>query len=311
MAERVLILGGAGFIGAHLAARHARAGDEVHIGVRSGWVRPTRDFLPEVSPHLVDLGEIEQIEDLLASARPTLVYHLATGTGHESGSPACPYDEGWLTDLRNLVRIADVVRRYRPEIKAFVRTGSLAAYRSAVTPSVEDEQEDPPTLYGLGLAMSSHYLRFIARDLPFRAVTARLGLTYGIGQRENFLVPGLIRACLAKEPYHVLNPSARRDMIHVDDVTRGLVALGRSDLPGNTVVNLCSGVAYSTRRIAETIWEIAGADPRLLTFGPEQTNPSVIWGSTAKARELIGFSAKHAFTDGIERTLRTMMARSS
>lgn len=310
MPERVLILGGAGFIGSHLAERHAAAGDHVHIGVRREWQRPSPDFLPNVSATGVDLGNIEQIEDLFAAARPTIVYHLATSTGHEPGAPTDPLSESWMEDLRNLIRILDVARRYRPVISAFVQAGSLAEYGSAAAPWREDEQEDPPTLYGLGLVLSSHYLCFMARELPFKAVTARLGLTYGTRQRENFLVSGLLRSCLAKQPFCVRSPSARRDMIHVDDVTWGLKLLATKDLSGATIVNLCTGVALTNRKIAETVYLAAGADLGLLTFGPVETEPSVVWGSTARARELIGFSARYSFPEGIERTVQVLAARS-
>jgi UDP-glucose 4-epimerase len=310
MPESVLILGGAGFIGSHLACLHDRVGDEVHIGVRPGWRRPSPDFLPGITATEADLGDVEQIEDLFATARPTIVYHLASSHPHSAGAPTEPYSDNWTIDLRNLQRIASVARRYRPEIKAFVRAGSLAEYGNAVVPSREDEREDPPTLYGLALAMGTQYLRFIQRELPFKAVTARLGLTYGVGQSEKFLVPMLLRSCVSGESFHVREPAARRDMILVDDVARGLMAIGRRDLPGGSIVNLCSGVALSNWRIAEAVCAAAGADPGLLTFGPEQANPSVIWGSTAKARELLGFSARHTFAEGIERTVRTLTAGS-
>ena len=310
MPERVLILGGSGFIGSHLARLHDKVGDEVRIGVRPGWQRPSADFLPGITAIEVDLRDVEQIEDLFAIARPTMVYHLASRHPHSAGAPSEPSNDDWLIDLRNLQRIVDVARRYRPEIKAFIRTGSLAEYGNATVPSREDEREDPPTLYGLSLAMGTQYLRFIQRELPFKAITARPGLTYGVGQCERFLVPMLLRSCVSGQRFHVRDPAARRDMILVDDVARGLMAIGRRDLPGGSIVNLCSGVALSNWRIAEAVCAAASADPGLLTFGPEQANPSVIWGSTAKARELLGFSARYAFAEGIERTVRALTARS-
>lgn len=310
MAERALILGGGGFIGSHLAERHLRAGDEVHIAVRPGWRRPSPTFLPNAAVLPADLGETEQIEDLFAAARPTLVYHLATATPHSAAAPADHFDPVWLEEARNLARIIDVARRYRPEIKAFVRSGTIAEYGSSSAPMREDDREQPATAYGAALLTATHYLGLVARDLPFRTVTARLALTYGPGQNEAFLVPALLRHSLARKPFHVRDPACRRDMIHVDDVTRGLMTLARADLAAGEIVNICSGVALSNRHIAETVWARTGAPRELLTFGAAGAASSVLWSSTHKARDLIGFEARIPFDQGIERTVRVLTARS-
>jgi nucleoside-diphosphate-sugar epimerase len=259
----------------------------------------------------LDLGSTEQIEDVFAAARPTLVYHMAMGIPQGPDSPHDPFDGRWLSDAGNLTRLLEVARRFRPELKAFVRTGSLAEYGQASAPSREDDREHPATLYGTALVAASHYLAFVAPQLPFPVYTARLGLTYGPGQKDSFLAAALVSHCLAREPMHIREPSARRDMIHVDDVTRGLIKLARSELPPGSIVNLCSGVALTNRRMGEIACEVTGAPSSLLTFGPEQAAPSVVWGSTEKARALLGFVARIAFAEGIERTVRALTTRST
>nr|WP_272873175.1 NAD(P)-dependent oxidoreductase [Sphingomonas arenae] len=306
-----MILGGAGFVGSHLAARHLRAGHEVTCAVRSSWKRPSSDFLAGALFRPTDLGDVEQVEDLFASARPTLVYHLATSTPQKIGGSQDPFDPAWMDDLRNFTTVLGVARRYRPELEAFIRTGSLAEYGRTSTPSREDDHEEPETLHGTALLAATHYFRLAARNLPFRTATARLALTYGPDQKPGFLVSDLIRHCLARQPFHVREPSSRRDMIHVDDVARGLMALANSSVSAGSIVNLCSGVAVSNRRLAEMVVSVTKADPALLTFGPEDPDPSVLWCSTTKARELLGFEARIALADGIERVVQSLTERST
>jgi len=310
MAERVLILGGAGFIGSHLARRHLATGDGVHIGVRPGWRRPQCDFLAGVAVTAVDLMKTEEVEDLFARSRPTIVYHLAAGTPHGHAEPDV-FKSDVTATLDNLRRIISVARRYRPAIKSFVRAGSLAEYRNAAAPSEEQECDDPPTAYGLSLALGSRYLRFVQRQLPFPAVTARLALTYGNGQRSAFLVPSLLRSCLHGRNFHVREPSGRRDMIYVEDAVSGLIRIGQSATLAGAIINLCTGIALSNRRIAETIWSACGSDPSLLSFAPEQASPSVVWGSPVKARELLGFSARYTFSQGVAEMLRATVLESA
>lgn len=306
MADRVLIFGGGGFIGSHLAARHLAAGEQVHIAVRPGWSGSAGG----AEPIEVDLGDIESIEDGFAASRPHLVYHLATRTRHGAGDANDPLATAWLGDVANLVRMMAVAGRFRPAIRSFVRSGSIAEYGDGPVPAVETQRESPLYPYGLTLLTGTHYVRMIQPELPFRAMTARLALTYGPGQSDAFLVPSLIRRCLDGQPYRIASPEDRRDMIHVDDIVSGLMAMARSGLPGGTVLNLSSGLAPTVREIAETIRACTGAPAELLSFGQADRSPTVVHASAELANRLLGWSAEVMFADGVASTVADMKQRS-
>ncbi|HVF93169.1 MAG TPA: NAD(P)-dependent oxidoreductase [Sphingomonas sp.] len=313
MPETVLIFGGSGFIGSHLAARHLKTGDSVHVAVRPGWNGQFASPVTGAIAHEVDLGASDQIEDCFTAARPTLVYHLASRTGHGPNGHRDPFSQAWLDDAANLIRLLDAAMRVRPALRSFVRIGSLAEYGEGPVPSREDQREEPSSPYALAQATATRYIRLFHPGLPFPVLTARLGLTYGPGQSAAFLIPSLIRSCLDRQPYLVRDPFACRDLIHVDDVATGLMRLALSSLPSGEIINICSGEALANRRAAEIVCDVTGAPPDLVTYGAAgapSALSSIMWGSAERARTLLHWSARLAFADGIRRTIGTLTARS-
>lgn len=300
MAERVVITGGAGFIGYRLAASHVEAGDEVLAIIRPRGLVPGRSLPPGVVSARIHLEDSEALEKCLQSAKPTIIYHLASGTGRDAAIPH-PSEVHRLTgDLHNLLGLLSAASGVRPRV--FIRAGSLAEYGDGPVPSRESQREQPLTPYATAMVAGAHYARLLQPRLPFPVLTARLALTYGPGQSDAFLVPWLIQRCLAGEPSEVQRPTWRRDLIYVDDVVDGLRALAREDLSGGSIVNFCTGIAPTMSEVAELIVEATGANPGLISFGNRPASGrgiDVIQGSPDLARETLGWTAKTSLRDGI------------
>lgn len=311
MPDTILILGGAGFIGSHLAARHLANGDDVHVAVRPGWDGNFAWPVDGAVAHRVDLGSADAVEDCLASARPTLVYHLASRTAHGPNGLRDPFSTCWFDDPANLVRLLDAARRVRPALRSFVRIGSLAEYGDGPVPALEGQRETPRSPYGLAQATATRFAELLGPSLPFPVLTARLGLTYGPGQSREFLVASLIRCCLERRPYLVADPLARRDIIYVDDVVAGLMKLAVSDLPGGGIVNICSGEAPTNRSIAQTVCEMTDTPADRITYGSARrsTPSSIVWGAAERARTLLRWSARTGLAAGIRLTAAAATSR--
>ena len=184
--------------------------------------------------------------------------------------------------------------------------GSLAEYGNGPTPARESQREQPLSAYATAMVAGAHFARMLQPTLPFAVLTARLALTYGEGQSDTFLIPRLVQRCLAGIACEVRHPSRRRDLIHVDDVVDGLRTLARSDLPGGSIVNLCSGIAPTMGSVAERIADLTGADPALVRFGDDaesDTEISTVLGSPDLALALTGWRARTALEEGLARTV--------
>lgn len=306
MGDRVVITGAAGFIGSALVARHVAEGAVVHALVRHG---AGIERLPKgVAIHPVDLGNHDALRGVLAETAPTIIYHLATSTGRATAPSAQSGVEAAGSDVANLLGLLSVAAALPHPPRSFVRTGTLAEYGDGPTPAREEQREHPKNGYTGAMVAGAHLVSALQSRLPFHARTARLGLTYGPKQSPTYLIPLLIERCLAAEPSLVRTPEQRRDLIFVDDVVSGLIALARSDRPDAGVVNLATGEAPTMREAAWLVARCCGADPGLIRFGDEMPAdvPPVVCGDPSRARAILGWQATCSLEEGLRRTVHAL-----
>lgn len=309
MATRVLITGGAGFIGSHLVRRLLDRGDEVHALVRPETsLHRLADIIDAVRIHRLHLADDTALAACLAEAAPEQVYHLAV----ETRLTARPDFPGAILsvreDLLNLIALLAALAKLPRPPAAFIRSGSIAEYGAAPVPYHEDQKEEPETPYGAGLAAGTMYLRMLEHELPFSVVTARFALVFGPGQSETFLIPALIRACLEGKPFHVSRPSDRRDLIYVGDAIDAFILLADNPPPGCHAINIATGIAPTMREVAGHIIDATGADRTLVRFGDpaSESGISELLASSERARTLLGWSPTTSLREGIGQTVAFM-----
>lgn len=315
MSERILITGGAGFIGSHLAASHVASGDDVHILVRPGGPLHRRDVaLRGVTVHRVRLDHPIAVARCLGEARPSLIYHLAGGTGRDPIMPSVFSAAPLLQDLTNLLTLLTAAAQMPVPPRRVMRAGSLAEYGNGAVPSREEQREDPLTNYTAAMVAGLHYSRMLQPSLPFLVATARLALVYGEDQSDAYLVPWLIGRCLGGHRSMVSRPQSRRDMIYIDDVIDGLRLMADAPLPPGAVVNLSTGVAPTVREIAQSVVNACGADPALISY-QEAAAPDhrvqVLHGAADRAREWLGWRARTDLESGLQLCLALALQRKS
>ncbi|SMX47258.1 NAD-dependent epimerase/dehydratase family protein [Actibacterium lipolyticum] len=309
---RVLITGGAGFIGSHLARACLARGDEVTVIVRAStdlW--RLADIAGELDVLPIDLTNSQAVRACLAAKRPEFIFHLAIQT-RRAGVP--DYSDvmiGYQDDLGALVTLAVAAANADVPPRAFVRCGTLAEYGSGIAPFDEDQREAPLDAYTAALVSGTHYLQMMQSRLPFSGTTARLGLTYGAGQSTGFLVPALIENCLTSNRMELRHPDDMRDLIHVDDVISGLFAISYNRAAAGQVINIATGIAPPVREIAALIAELTGANPKLLHPHKNAGTGGIpdFRAKTEKAKRLLGWQSTIPFGEGLARTVRDAQHR--
>jgi len=261
---RAIITGATGFIGANLARRLVRAGDEVHLLVRPGsdpWRIET--IRTEARVHEVDLGDEAALSRIVAEIRPDRVFHLAA-------YGAYPHQ----TDLRRMVAtnitgtINLVAACLKTGFEAFVNTGSSSEYGFKDHAPPETEWLEPNSDYAVTKASATLFCRHAARSRGVRLPTLRLYSVYGPYEEPTRLMPSLIVRGMNGQLPPLADPNIARDYVYVEDVIDAyLLAAARHDQEPGAVYNVGTGVQTSLREAVDVARRALG-----ITIEPE-------WGS--------------------------------
>jgi UDP-glucose 4-epimerase len=234
---RVLITGGAGFIGSNLARALLRRGDEVVV-VDNLSVDGSPARLDDVL-HRIRFchGDIRHREDLaqLPSGPYDLIFHLAASFANER-SLALPTQD-LLTNAQGTLSVLDFARGAGCGL--LVYAGSSSSYGAAPLPLREDSLIAPTTPYALTKLLGERYVE--ASGLPFAVF--RLFNVYGPGDPPGPFrnaIPNMLRLLgQTDQPLQVFGAEATRDFSFVDDVVAVLLEAHRAR---GRVLNVASGI---------------------------------------------------------------------
>jgi UDP-glucose 4-epimerase len=287
LAPRILITGAAGFIGGELVERWRRDGAEVHAVSRY-----RHEPVEGVLWHRADLSSGDGADQVVAAARPTLIYHLASAvTGSRDIAMVRP------TFRDNLQSAVNLLLAAAPVGCRVVLAGSLEE---------PDSVDEPPSSpYAAAKAASGVYARMFHALYELPVVTARMFMVYGPGQRDvRKLVPYVSLALLGKRAPLLTTGRRLVDWIYIDDVVEGLVALGsRPGIEGRRI-DLGSGRLTPIRSVVELLARAVPEGP-LPVFGalPERPLEVERQADLAATRHAIDWAPQVGLEDGLARTV--------
>jgi len=295
---RVLITGGAGFIGSHVVQRFVRAGCEVIVLVRPGTtVTPIADLADRLTIVEGDLRRGETFRKSIAAVDPEMCVHLAWYT----------VPERYLHALENLDAVEGSANLLRSLLETSCRrilmVGSCAEYAPHTGCVDENSSISPRTLY----AACKHAVWLMAEQFARRrawsAATPRIFQVYGPGERSERLVPTVIADLLAGRRCSLTSGDQRRDFLHVEDVADAIWAVAASDIEG--AVNIASGVPTPVGDVAREIARQL-ARPDLLSLGAlpaSADNPPWLCATPGRLHNALGWRPRFELASGLEQTI--------
>lgn len=294
---RVLVTGGAGFIGSHVVDALLVRGDEV--AVVDSLVTGRREHVPErAALHVRDVRE--PLDDLFAEVRPEAVFHLAAQADVRV-SVERPVEDAEVNVL-GTVRVLEAARPYGSQV-VFASTGGAIYGECDGGPAAESAPLSPVSPYGAAKLAGEEYLRTYNRLYGTIHVSLRYGNVYGPRQDprgEAGVVAIFLGALAAGETPRIFGDGLQtRDYVYVGDVARAtLSALG---LEGG-VYNVGTGRETSVVELYELCRRVTGVDraaehvaPRLGELRRSALDPE-------RAANELGFRAMVGLEDGIEAT---------
>lgn len=306
-AQRILVTGGAGFIGANLTRALLAEGRQVDLLVRQ---TTDRSNLAEVEAvirwHLADLADLDQLRRVLEEARPRIIFHLAGSSFNPPTTDALGHARA---NVLGTLHLLEAIRCAVPEAR-LVCTGSAAEY-GAGRHLTEQQLPAPATLLGATKAAATTLIQAYARMYDLQASVLRLFTPFGPYERPERLIPHTILSALSGRDVLLTDGRQQRDFLYVEDVIEALLRAAESPMPPGSVINVCSGTGTTVREVVDTILELMGRPVRA-KVGALPTRADELWelsGDGGRARALLTWAPATSLLEGLRKTIEWWSAR--
>ncbi len=290
---RVLVTGGAGFVGRRLVER--LGADTSHVVVTSA--RPPAEVGPLAVGVVVraDLTDLAAVRALVAEHRPQVVFHLASAvTGSRARDAVQPT---FRQNLVSTVMLLDVLTE-DGGCERFVHAGSLEE-------PAPGDLTAPSSPYAAAKVAATTYVRMFHELYSLPTAIARIFMVYGPGiQNETRLVPYVTRSLLRGESPALSSGTRAVDWVYVDDVVDGLLLLATQPAAIGRTIDLGTGTLTTVRDVATQLRRLTGAivEPAFGALGT-RPNEQVRHADGAATRTLLGWAPATALEVGLAATV--------
>ena len=313
---RILVTGGAGFIGAHLSAAFASEGSHEVLAVDSLSdyysvalkEKRIEKFLASRGAKFqqLDLSDAQSTHKVIAEFAPDAIYHLGAQAGIR-----LPIDKYHMYTKSNLLGFANVLTSsIALNVSTLLYASSSSVYGDlAKIPLAEDELNLKPTsFYGATKLSNEVMAQSVAKKFPIRIRGLRYFTVYGPWGRPDMAYFRVIESLVNNQTFKLFGDGQiRRDFTYIDDVVRSCVMLGSEltarDAGFHDIVNVGGGNPES---ISDMVQEIERLTGKSLKVEIHPSNSSDVKVTHSDSRYLESLIGKHPFTrlsEGLKKIL--------
>ncbi len=299
---KVLVTGGAGFIGSHVVDACLQAGhdvcavDDLSTGKRA-------NVNPRARLYVADIRDREAMDEIFSAERPEAICHLAAKANVRE-SMVAPILYAEVNILGSLV-LLELARTYGTRKVVYASTGGAVYGEPEYLPVDEEHPVNPLDPYGASKHHVEHYLRIYRTHFGIDYTILRFANVYG--PRQDPLgeagVVAIWTHLMLKGEQAVINGSGEqeRDFVYVEDTARANV-LALTQGSGETL-NLGTGIGTSINALFEKLKAITGyqGDP---AYAPAKKGEVFrIYITGQKAQKVLGWEPKVTLEEGLRRTV--------
>lgn len=280
--KKVLITGADGFTGRYLAAKLSTAGYEVHGLVRKHVAQPVEGAH---ALHVGNLSDASKLLKVVHEVQPSKVVHLAAISFVAHGDVEAIYR----TNLLGTRHLLEALTLSQSPLNSILIASSANVYGNAEGVLDENTPPAPANDYAVSKLAMEYVVKLYFDRLPL--IIARPFNYTGVGQSENFLIPKIISHVRRRAPFIELGDlDVERDFSDVRCVADLYLRLLEENSALGKTFNVCSGRAWSLRKVLEMVSEISGhyVEVRVNPSFIRHNEVKILVGSRARLDEVLG-----------------------
>jgi UDP-glucose 4-epimerase len=266
--RRVLITGGAGFIGSHLCDNFLAKGDEVHVVDDLSTGRAGR-LAKDVTLHKGTILDADRLTGLVTDTRPGLICHLAAQVDVRASVASPGLDAE--VNVVGTVNVLEAARAVGARV-VFSSTGGAIYGKAAPVPSPEDAPQEPESPYGISKYDAEQYVALYNRLYETGHAVLRFANVYGPRQSpsgEAGVVTVFCARAIKRKPLTIYGDGAQtRDYVYVGDCVAAFLAAAEYGRAGTW--NIGTGTEVSVLELAAIVSRLTG-DATVPQFAPPRT----------------------------------------
>ena len=294
MKKKILIVGGTGFIGYHLAKKCLSKNWEVtSFSTR----KPKSYRYLKKEKYLI--GDISSFKDIKKKIKKRFHFVVNLG-GHIDHLDKKKVFQSHLIGCKNLANFF-----LKKNIKAFIQMGSSNEYGKLKSPHKENLSGNPLSPYGRAKLQASRFLLDLFKKKKFPVIVLRLYQAYGPKQETNRLIPILIVNSLKDNIYPCSEGKQFRDFIYVEDVVSAIFkcfSKSKKVLSGQ-ILNLGTGKPIKIKKIIKMItFKVKKGKPQYGKIKMRKDEAMKIYPSIRKVSKILKWKPKISFSEGLTKT---------
>lgn len=301
MSMKVLVTGGAGFIGSHVVDRLLQEGHEVSVidnlstGKRKNLNKKAKLYKMDIQSRGVDR--------VIRTQRPTTIVHLAAQMNVRLSTEDPTFDAS--VNILGTINLLEHATRHGVRKIIFASSGGAVYGEQDVFPASESHRTDPLSPYGISKLAGEKYLAYYSHETGIRHVALRFGNVYGPRQEPEGEagVIAIFTKKMLKGEQPIINGTGKqtRDFVYVDDVVESIMATLSPEIEG--IYNVGTGQETTVNDCYKLLKEFTKSDCKDL-YGPAKKGEqlrSVL--DVTKLRESFGWDAHVSLSEGLSQTV--------
>lgn len=301
--KKILITGGAGFIGVNFVHKFLELGQNVYLIEKPGidlW--RLENIKDKIKIDFIDIADYDKLQSFVLKLKPQIILHFAAaGTYTRRQEDIKNIIDTNLLGTINLLNACSQIK-----FECLINSGSSSEYGLKDGPMKESDLLEPNNLYGITKAASTMYCQYMAKKLGLPITTMRLFSVYGYFEEKERLIPQVIKNCLEDREIELSSPNFVRDFIFIEDVIDAYLAIIKniSKVKGE-ILNLGTGKQTTINKVVSMVKKITNSAsiPKYGQIKSALNEPKTWVADISKIKNLLGWQPKYDLEKGLRKNI--------